>query len=196
MWSLNTIRTLKSSNIFKHRGGISLQGEDHADERLAGVLNLYGVVPSAQAQYALLLKASEFARGSARTAKMLSSAVQGKADRWVREWGLPAAESGALYLSFALLFKVGRVLRTEGNRSRLGADDRFQACAHGLCFLMVTWSLWHLLGARTGATAEAQITNTLLSGLVLIREMHRRCGPDQRQGSHRIPACTHVHFNL
>ncbi|MEW5305819.1 MAG: hypothetical protein WDW36_008336 [Sanguina aurantia] len=82
------------------------KGEDHADERLAGVLNLYGVVPSARAQYALLLRASEFARGGARTAKMLSAAVQGKADRWVREWGLSAAESGALYLSFALLFKA------------------------------------------------------------------------------------------
>lgn len=97
------------------------QGEDHPDERLAGILNLYGVVPTAPAQFALLLKASEFARGSARTAKMLSSAVQGKADRWVREWGLPAAQSGALYLSFALLFKV---------RARTVAQVHVQALLH------------------------------------------------------------------
>jgi len=84
---------------------LASKADERAEERLAALVNLYNVCPTAASQHAVLATALEYARGGGRAlAAALLPAVRGRAEQWVRAWKLPDAQARELFIACAALF--------------------------------------------------------------------------------------------
>eukprot|EP00195_Chlamydomonas_chlamydogama_P009753 CAMPEP_0202900434 /NCGR_PEP_ID=MMETSP1392-20130828/11639_1 /ASSEMBLY_ACC=CAM_ASM_000868 /TAXON_ID=225041 /ORGANISM="Chlamydomonas chlamydogama, Strain SAG 11-48b" /LENGTH=420 /DNA_ID=CAMNT_0049586817 /DNA_START=80 /DNA_END=1342 /DNA_ORIENTATION=- len=87
---------------------LSSKVDERADERLAALLNLYGVTSGVVVQYPVLLALSEFARKSPKLATNLAVHVRGRVEEWIKSWGLSDAQARELYITIALLVKASQ----------------------------------------------------------------------------------------
>lgn len=83
-----------------------MQGDDHPEERVVALLNLYNATRVPAAQHAVLLSAAEFSRRNPSVCQLLGGAVKGKVDTWVREWNLSEGQTRELILALASVMKV------------------------------------------------------------------------------------------
>jgi hypothetical protein len=101
-----------------------MQSDDHPEERIVALLNLYNVITVPTAQHSVLLLACDFSRRNPRISTLLGGAVRGKADTWVKEWNLNQPQARDLLLALASVLKVQLIHLLYGVFARLRAQCR------------------------------------------------------------------------
>ncbi|KAK9828739.1 hypothetical protein WJX72_001837 [[Myrmecia] bisecta] len=89
--------------------------DQHAEQRLQGLTQLYNVVGDPRTQFAVLLDALQYAK-QAQLSSLLAPVVKGRVEDWIKDWKLSPQDARKLYLA------VADLLRTNKKRKALLRD--------------------------------------------------------------------------